>query len=100
MAVENLKRIYDIDQNKALKVLCKPVTNLFFSGENRFSQKLTPLKFNVSAEMKNFTSHPASQKCFKLFWAGELLPIEEQRFNTWPKVLFYIEFLLFIFIYS
>jgi hypothetical protein len=43
MAVENLKRIYDIDQNKALKVLCKPVKNLFFSGENRFSQKLTSL---------------------------------------------------------
>jgi hypothetical protein len=97
MAVENLKRIYDIDQSKALKVLCKPVKNLFFSG---FSQKLTPLKFAVSAEMKNFISHPAAQKCFKLFWAGELLPIEEQIFNTWPKVLFYIEILLIMFIYS
>ncbi len=31
MAVENLKRIYDIDQSKAMKVLCKPVKKLFCS---------------------------------------------------------------------
>jgi len=43
--------------------------------------------------MKKFTSHPASQKCLKLFWAGELLPIEEQTFNTWPKVFFYFDIL-------
>ena len=53
-------------------------------------EELTCLDFAVSAEIKKFTSHPASQKCFKLFWAGELLPIEEQTFNTWPKVLFYL----------
>ncbi len=53
-------------------------------------EELTCLDFAVSAEIKKFTSHPASQKCFKLFWAGELLPIEKQTFNTWPKVLFYL----------
>jgi hypothetical protein len=53
-------------------------------------EELTCLDFAVSAEMKKITSHPASQKCFKLFWAGELKPIEEQKFNTWPKVLFYL----------
>ena len=52
-------------------------------------EKLTCLEFAVSAEMRKFTSHSAAQKCFKLFWAGELLPIEEQTFNTWPKVLLY-----------
>jgi hypothetical protein len=50
-------------------------------------EELTCLDFAVSAEIKKFTSHPASQKCFKLFWAGELKPIEEQTFNTWPKVI-------------
>jgi hypothetical protein len=53
-------------------------------------EELTCLDFAVSAEIKEFRSHPASQKCFKLFWAGELLPIEEQTFNTWPRVLFYL----------
>ena len=65
-----------------------------------FNEKLTCLEFAVSAEMKKFTSHAASQKCFKLIWAGELLPIEEQTFNTWPKVLFYIEiFEIHIYLY-
>jgi hypothetical protein len=53
-------------------------------------EELTCLDFAVSAEMKKITSHPASHKCFKLFWAGELKPIEEQKFNTWLKVLFYL----------
>ncbi len=53
-------------------------------------EELTCLDFAVSAEIKEFTSHPASQKCFKLFWAGKLKPIEEQTFNTWPKVIFYL----------
>ncbi len=59
--------------------------NIFFP----LKEGLTCLDFAVSSEIKKFTSHAASQKCFKLFWAGELLPIERQTFNTWPKVLFY-----------
>ena len=32
MAVENLNRIYDIDQSKAVKLLCKPVKQIFYAS--------------------------------------------------------------------
>ena len=46
--------------------------------------------------MKKFISHPAPQKCFKLFWYDQLLPKEEQIFNTWLKVLAYFNCLIYL----
>jgi hypothetical protein len=66
--------------------LSKLNLNIFFP----LKEELSCLGFAASNEMKKFISHPASQKCYKSFWAGELLPIEKQTFNTWPKVLFYL----------
>ena len=58
-----------------------------------FNHELTFLDIAFSTTMKKFINQ-ASEKYFKLFWAGELLPLEEQKFNKWPKVLFCFEILL------
>jgi hypothetical protein len=84
--IEKIIKYSDEYSNDEEIQLSKLNLNIF----SPLKEELTCLDFAVSAEIKKFTSHPASQKCFKLFWTGELLPIVEQTFNTWPKVIFYL----------
>ena len=53
MAVEDLKRIYDEDQNKAVQLLCKPVNMTFagtYSGDTLDSLFKLNLKYLVLNE--------------------------------------------------
>ena len=43
MAIENLNRIYDDDQIKAVNVLCKPVKQIFYAshfGDKKLIEKI------------------------------------------------------------
>ena len=59
MALKNLKRIYDQDQNKAVQLLCKPVKRIFggsFSGKQQDSLFELNLKYFVFLKLNSKSS--------------------------------------------
>jgi hypothetical protein len=91
---EFIERLYNIDEEKTLSLLREPiyVDKIFFIKDfknARINSQLTCLEFEASSKLMHF-SHPAINECLDSFWYDKILRKNDQWFNTWFKVIFFL----------
>ena len=96
LAQRSFDKYYIDNEEEALKLLLSQINIdkcfLMRNTEHKENYKetksknITCLIFAVSHELIKFSNHSAAKKCFNLFWYDKILPMHEQKLNTWPKV--------------
>ena len=85
----NLEKYSNYNEEEAVDLLCMPINlneKFLNNGEYKAKTETSCLKFAISNQLTKFVNNSAAKKCFEYSWYGRILPIQEQIFNTWPKV--------------